>query len=295
MSSYQYYDFYAIDRPLSKDEIATIRTYSSRVKPSSRRAIFEYNYSDFRYSEEEVLNDYFDMMLYISNWGERRLLMKFPANLVPFKKLQAFDIDASYDFTQEIKVYKKGANVLIDLNFSTEDGGWADGEGLLDEMLPLREQVLNRDFRVLFLAWLHLVSMNPEIEANRQTPEIPSNLKTLDDSLNSFINFWGIDEDLVAAAGTKSVSQKRVSDEVLIDQISRLSEQEKAYYLKVLFSNEGKAKMELRKRLTEMISDSDESSHKPSTTIEKIQEETRPPTSTQKSKRKTGSGNSPNQ
>ena len=130
MSSYQYYDFYAIDRPLSKEEIDTISTYSSRVEPTSRRATFVYNYSDFRYEEEEVLNDFFDMMLYIANWGTRRLMMKFPADLVPYKKLQAFDIDVGYDFAQEIRVKKRESNVLIDMHFSTDDrGGWVDGEG----------------------------------------------------------------------------------------------------------------------------------------------------------------------
>ena len=145
--------------------------------------------------------------------------------------------------------------------------------GLLDRMLPLRAQILNGDYRVLFLAWLYLVTLNPEIEEDRLTPEIPPNLKTLDYSLDSFIDFWEIDGDLIAAAGESSLSKKLISDEDLVEQISHLSEQEKEHYLKALFKDETRAKLELRKRLAEMIPDSEESSFVPAVTLGELQQE----------------------
>lgn len=254
MSEYQYFDFYSVDRTLSREEIEIIRTYSSRVNPNSRRAIFEYNYSDFRYSEEEVLNDFFDVMLYISNWGNRRLLMKFPVALVSFDELKEYEIDASYDYTEGIRVFKKGSNVIVDLDHHQEEGEWVEGEGMLDEMLPLRSQIINGDYRVLYLSWLHLVSENPEMADDLLEPSLPSNLKELDYSLERFINFWEIDWDLISAASKLSESEEILSDRDILPQIKLLSNKEKDQILKELINNEVKAKYELKKRLTELHS-----------------------------------------
>ena len=203
MSEYQYYDFYSIDRSLSREEIETVRGYSSRVNPSPRRATFVYHYSDFRYDEEEVLNKFFDIMLYVANWGSRRLLLKFPQNLVSNKALREYEIDASEEYSRGIKVFQKGSNVLVDMYHSTECGGWLEGEGMLDELLPLRGQILSGDYRVLYLGWLHLAFENPEIPDDLHEPSLPANLTDLDYSLESFVNFWEIDVDLISAAGEK--------------------------------------------------------------------------------------------
>jgi len=48
MSEYQYYEFLAIDRPLSAEDLAYVRTLSSRVQPTSTQAVFTYSFGDFR-------------------------------------------------------------------------------------------------------------------------------------------------------------------------------------------------------------------------------------------------------
>lgn len=253
MSEYQYYDFYSIDRSLNREEIETVRGYSSRVNPSSRRATFVYHYSDFRYDEEEVLNNFFDIMLYVANWGSRRLLLKFPQKLVSYKALKEYEIDASYEYSQEIKVFLKGTNVIIDMYHSIEYGGWLEGEGMLDELLPLRAQILNGDYRVLYLGWLHLALGNPEMADDLREPSLPANLTDLDYSLESFVNFWEIDVDLISAASEKSEQVLGISDEVLQSQIIQLSENEKDQYLKELVVNEVAAKSSLRKHLENLV------------------------------------------
>ncbi|CCI15973.1 hypothetical protein MICAF_170011 [Microcystis aeruginosa PCC 9807] len=42
MSEYQYYEFHAIDRPLTQEERAAISQLSSRVKPTATSASFTY-------------------------------------------------------------------------------------------------------------------------------------------------------------------------------------------------------------------------------------------------------------
>lgn len=229
-----------------------IRTYSSRVHPTSRRATFVYHYSDFPYDEVEVLNDFFDVMLYMANWGSRRFMMKFPAHLVSYEALKEYDIDASDEYDQEIRVFKKGKNILVDMSLSFEGGEWIDAEGVLDEMLPIRNQVLHGDYRVLYLGWLHLASEHPDIPEDLREPRLPANLNQLDYSLESFVNFWEIDQDLIQAASEKSEEEKIISDDVLKSQIVHLSTEEKHQYLEELMDNEVGAKNKLKKRLNEL-------------------------------------------
>ena len=71
MSAYQYYEFQAIDRPLSADQQARVATLSSRAHVTAHMTMFVYNYGDFRGDPEQLLRDYFDAMLYMANWGAR--------------------------------------------------------------------------------------------------------------------------------------------------------------------------------------------------------------------------------
>lgn len=252
MSTYQYYDFYSIDRSLTKKEMETISTYSSRVDLSSRRAMFMYNYGDFRYNEIEVLNDFFDIMLYVANWGSRRLMMKFPSSMVSYQELTEYAIEAGNEFYQEINVLKKGSNVLIDMNLSNEDSEWIDAEGMLDEMLPIRNQILNGDYRALYLGWLQLASDDIDIPPDLPEPTLPANLKRLGYSLEKFVDFWEIHPDLIQAAAATSEEEEVMSDEGLISQINHLSDEEKNEILAELVNHEVKAQQQLRQRLAQL-------------------------------------------
>lgn len=53
MSEYQYYEFQALDRPLTASEQAYISSLSSRVQLSATNAIFTYSYGDFRGEPKE--------------------------------------------------------------------------------------------------------------------------------------------------------------------------------------------------------------------------------------------------
>mgnify|MGYP001814456505 CR=1 FL=1 len=82
MSEYQYYEFQAIDRPLTESEQQAVAQLSSRVYTHPRRAVFTYSLSDFPARAEEILANYYDAMLYLANWGSRRLMFRFPKSLV---------------------------------------------------------------------------------------------------------------------------------------------------------------------------------------------------------------------
>lgn len=251
MSEYQYYDFYSIDRPLTRDEREAIDDLSSRSHSSARRITFEYNYSDFRHDEEEVLSRYFDMMLYVTNWGTRRLLIKLPAEVVPYNSLKPYEAMEMEDYLH-CEVKKRGEHILIDLVQNEEEGGgWMEGEGLLDEMLELRAQLLAGDYRLLYIAWLYCAANREEASAETVEPPLPPNLKRLDASLKSFMNFWEIPRDLISAASVASETIDTSAQQNLSSHIGQLSEAEKDEFLKRLLEDDPQVKLKLMKRLRE--------------------------------------------
>ena len=90
MSIYQYYEFQAIDRLLTTEEQQAVARLSSRVDPHPRQAIFVYHWSDFPGNPEEILARYYDAMLYVTNWGTRQLMFRFPRSALDLEGVAAY-------------------------------------------------------------------------------------------------------------------------------------------------------------------------------------------------------------
>ena len=102
MSEYQYYEFLAIDRPLTPDEQQAVAQLSSRVDPHPRRAAFVYHWSDFPRRAVDVLAQYYDAMVYVANWGTRQLVFRFPKALIDPAQIEAFI--PAFDFEECIRI-----------------------------------------------------------------------------------------------------------------------------------------------------------------------------------------------
>jgi hypothetical protein len=222
MSEYQYYEFRSIDRPLTKEEREEITSLSSRADVTSSQAKFVYHYGDFRGDVEELMITHFDMMLYVANWGSKRLMFRLPSSLVDINKLDAFFISDEIDFW----LSKDKQYTILDLNFNNEDewGDWIEGEGLLDELIDLREELTQGDFRILYLAWLDASERaleREDIDKETLEPPVPNGLKQLSDSQKAYIKFLNIDNGMVAVASQKSgeLEDETIDIEQLIDDI----------------------------------------------------------------------------
>ena len=76
MSEYQYYEFQAIDRPLSKKEMAELRSYSTRARITPTSFVNDYSWGNFKGDADVWMDKYFDVFLYIANWGTRILKLR---------------------------------------------------------------------------------------------------------------------------------------------------------------------------------------------------------------------------
>lgn len=169
MSEYQYYEFQALDRPLTEPEQAELRGLSRRVDLTPTRAVFTYAYGDFRGDPLAVLERHFDALLYVANWGSKRLAFRFPRAALDPERLNPY-----YYGVEELELTTTPEHVVLDINFHEEGGSdWIEGEGLLATLAPLRHDILRGDFRALYLAWLRSAENAGPLDDNEDTDTDP--------------------------------------------------------------------------------------------------------------------------
>lgn len=264
MSEYQYYEFQAIDRPLTAQEQDEIRTLSSRVQLTPTQAIFTYSYGDFRGDPLTVLEKHFDAMLYVANWGSKQLAFRFPRALVDIDRLKPY-----YYACDEISLTTTEQHVVLDINFAEEEGtGWAEGEGLLTALTPLREDIMRGDLRALYLAGLKASqyaddddddddegSDDEENESSgpAELPTLPAppGLAQLSPPLRAFVDFLDIDHSLIATAAASSAPLAQAEDRIE-DWVELLPESERTAWLIRLAKGEPRLDLHLLRRLREV-------------------------------------------
>jgi hypothetical protein len=229
MSEYQYYEFRAIDRPLTEREIRELRALSTRAQITPTSFINVYNWGDFRGDLHRLMEKYFDALLYHANWGTRRLMHRLPRRLVDTEQFASYCCgeNASQRVTEDW--------VVLEF-WSDEEAGeeLEEEEGVLDSLIPLRADLLAGDFRALYLGWLLSVQMGDfEDEEEAEEPPVPPGLRELTGALASFAEFLRIDQDLIAVAAERSDPHLPFlpSSEEWMAWIRRFPESEKAALL----------------------------------------------------------------
>ena len=197
VSEYQYYEFQAIDRPLSDVQMQELRALSSRATITPTSFVNVYNWGDFRGDPHALMAKYFDAFLYLANWGTRRFMLRLPSRLLDEATA------APYCAAESAMATTKGDFTLLNFWISDEDGGdWVGGEGWLPTLVPLRAELLAGDLRCLYLAWL-LCAEGCELEDEALEPALPPgcpSLRELSPALEGFADFFGISSDLIEVA-----------------------------------------------------------------------------------------------
>lgn len=224
------------------------------------------------------------MMLYIANWGHRRIMFRFPEKEVDFQQLQAFEYDR--DMTDcRIQVYKKKGYVVIDIDENQEEGFdyWVDGEGILPAITPLWTDIYKGNYASLYLIWLHFEAEyqlfmaddedadDYDDEDEMQTPPVPPGMKTSNTTLAEFMKFWGISVDLLAAAAEVSPEAQTTSAADWKKQIQQLSEEQKTTFLtRLLLEEPAAVQMDLQKYLLQISTNATKTTESPRRTLKEI-------------------------
>ena len=255
MSEYQYYEFQAIDRPLTQEERAAISQLSSRVKPTATSASFTYSYGNFRGDPKQVLARYFDIMYYIANWGTQQLMFRFPTSLINREAIELYCID------NYISLSFAGDWSILDWEFSQEEGfnDWIEGEGILSELIGLRQEILQQDYRGLYLAWLKAIDLSEgyiDIDKTQLEPPLPPGLGQLSAAQKAFTEIFELDEHLLNVACASSGKLTTISEQTWQQAITQLSASEREDFLLRLAKGEHNLSAKFKQKLSQLIPNS---------------------------------------
>src|SRR5580765_1789838 len=167
---------------------------STRARVTATSFTNSYEWGDFKGDPATLMERWFDLHLYLANWGTHRLMIRLPKRLADRQRLDGFlrEVDCA-----ELKV--SGENLIRDSlreELEADDDG-DDGSGWLAALTPLRADLLGGDLRLFYLLWLTAVEADA-IEPDETEP-LPG-IGPMTGALEAFARFFGINADLVAAA-----------------------------------------------------------------------------------------------
>jgi hypothetical protein len=255
MSTYQYYEFLAVDRVLTPAEQGALRKLSTRADITSSRFVNVYNYGDFKGDPDRLMERYFDVFVYVASWGTRELQFRLPRRLFDPARAQP------YLHEESLSLRTKGDHIILKFRVDNEDDAdWEEGEGWLASLLPLRAELLAGDLRALYIGWL-AGGPGPEEDEDDSgeedeavEPAVPPGLGESSPALRALADFLFVPRSLVRAAA--KANPARASDAVpkqaLSAWLSSLPAKEKdALLLRVILGPEPLLGAELLHRFRE--------------------------------------------
>ena len=214
MSEYQYYEFAALDGPICDKGLQYAQSCSSRANVSRVRWQNTYTFGDFRGSVNTLLK-YYDAHFYIANWGTVRLGLAFPRGAIAPEAIQPY-LRGGERYEETLTVTESANRYIVWWERNEEGGwGWTEGEGLIDEVIGIREELMRGDYRALFLGWLadFVPDEWRDVEDSAVVmPAIPAGLDHLSPALTALMKHFPVDADALATAA--GLSQTSTTDRI---------------------------------------------------------------------------------
>ncbi|MFY9316160.1 MAG: hypothetical protein WAO95_11460 [Burkholderiales bacterium] len=236
MSEYQYYEFIAIDEPLTPKQMAELRSRSSRADITPTSFVNDYQWGDLKGDPVDWMRRYFDAHVYFANWCTCCLYLRVPKDTFDAEALRIFETESvfSVDSTKPHWLLKWDLSECDNYDRFAEE----DGRGWMGRLIPLRDELLRGDTRSLYLGWLAGVSAS-EVDEKTTEPPPPPGLSRLTAAQRSLAEFLEVDEDLLTAAGLsdqKAVKRDSKNEAERNAWIAELPAAERTAILKLLLT-----------------------------------------------------------
>ncbi len=253
MSTYQFYEFAAVDRPLDDEEFAAVRALSTRARMSRTHFVNDYQWGDFKGNPRTLVERFYDAHLYFANWGTRHLMLKLPAKLLDAKTA------ARYEVAPLAEVWQHRGSTVLSFTSDDEEQEWDDDlEGALSGLIGVRAELAAGDLRPLYLAWLAGIGVwerdedvfDEEFDGVPEPP-LPAGLSDLTGPQRALADFLRLDRDLLAVAADASPApgDKPGTGPGFRDLIAALPDADKnAYLLRVAEGSDPHVRTELLRR-----------------------------------------------
>jgi hypothetical protein len=238
MSEYQYYEFLAIDRPLTEDEVEELRTLSTRAMITPVTFTNEYNWGDFKGDPEKLMQRYFDAHVYVANWMAAIFMLRLPVEVLPEEVVKTMNVPYILDIEQAKTHWIITWSLEESENYERFE--MEDGRGWMARLAPVRDELLRGDLRSLYIGWLASVA-GEMVDDDEMEPLSVSGLGSLTAAQQALAEFLEVDLDLLAGAGmgSQAAPEKAVLSQELDKWIETLSQDEINTTLKQLVEGRG--------------------------------------------------------
>jgi hypothetical protein len=238
MSEYQYYEFLAIDRPLTSEEISALRTLSTRAHITPVSFTNHYEWGDFKGDPDELMRRFFDAHVYVANWMTAIFMVRVPIEALSGKTVEAMAVSGILDF----KATKTHWVISWSLHESEnyDRFGMEDGRGWMARLAPVRDELSSGDMRSLYIGWLSAVTREM-IDDDEMEPLPMEGLWNLTPAQQALAEFVEVDEDLLAGAGIgcPSLQDEATSKEQMDAWLAGLPQEGVTALLKLLLTGKG--------------------------------------------------------
>lgn len=249
MSEYQYFEFLAIDRPLSAREMDHLRAISTRARITPASFVNEYNWGSLKADPVDFMRRFFDAHVYLANWGEALFMVRLPLEAIDEKTLEPFCT------TSHLTVEKLPDHWLLTWSLLGETEEYdpfdfIEETGWMARLAPVREELLRGDLRSLSIGWLRAMTTG-EAGVDAVVPAAMNGLQEWTGAQMALAEFLEVDKDLLAGAGMESrPGQSAEADETVFDTwLDQLSQPEARQYLRQLLAGQGvRAEREVKRR-----------------------------------------------
>ncbi|MFQ5722534.1 MAG: hypothetical protein ACE5GI_08580 [Candidatus Aminicenantales bacterium] len=168
------YEFFALDKPLSRSEREKVASLSSRARPSKRRVSFIYHgeWSNLPGGWEPLMEKYYDAM-YSESYDWWTLAMAFDADQKTIQEIERYEFRGTEDLG--VSVDSKGKRVIVTIYCRLSPEFYANNsdydyyedeeeedefeeaieseDSLLNLLAQNREYLKNGDYRLLYGVW----------------------------------------------------------------------------------------------------------------------------------------------
>jgi hypothetical protein len=238
MSEYQYFEFLAIDRPLTPDEMAELRAISTRAQITSVSFTNEYHWGDFKGRPEVLMERFFDAHVYVANWMTAVFMVRLPIDALDEATAEAVKVRHSLD------VSAAGAHWILTWRLDESENqdrfGSEDGHGWMARLAPVRDELLRGDLRSAYIGWLGAVSRGG-MDDDDTEPLSAAGMGSLTTAQRTLAEFLEVDKDLLAGAGMgcEAVQDDSPSLEDVDEWVDQFSREAMKAILKQLLDGKG--------------------------------------------------------
>ena len=221
--------------------MSQLRSISTRATITATSFVNTYQWGDLKANPVELLEEYFDALVYVTNWGSHWLFFRVPTD--------AIDLNAISEYKTQYGFIIRRVKSHTILGFCSEDesGGWEEGDGWLASLISLRADILRGDYRAPYIAWLQDVYREMPDE---DIPPVPPGMTDLSASLTNLAEFLRVDDDLLDAVAEDSAplpGQTLESQQELMAWMQSLEQTDKDEFLCRVADGDAAVQWELQK------------------------------------------------